>query len=426
MELRDYQAPALDAVRASYKHGHKSVVCVAPTGSGKSVMIGHVAKGAIKQGRRVVVIAHRTELVDQLRRTLHLVTGDMVGTIAAGSFGARYPDARIQVASVQTLMSRGLPKADLCILDEAHHYVADDWQSVRRVAPLHLGFTATPQRSDGRGLKAAFTSMVVVAQIPELIERGYLCPVDVVAPRKLLPAGTLAMDPADALRKHGHGKAVVFCRFVDDAVRLADRVGGRVVHGAMGALERQQNLQWFRATTNAVLCNVFVLTEGWDAPEVETCVLARGCSTVGTYLQMVGRVLRPAPGKERATLIDLRGVVHSLGAPDEPRSWTLEGKGLKGTGDDNTALCPICSGVLVDGCCDMCGHRSERAVQRIVNEPMVRYAKKRAESTYERAATLRRWQLEGRARGYRPGWAYAKYRAVYGHAPTEEVKRLAR
>jgi len=360
IELRPHQTRGIGLCRRSYRAGRSRVLAVAPTGAGKTILFCWIAASAVQRGGRVLVVVHRRELVGQTVAKMRDAGLARVGVVQSGERGD--PDAPVQVASVQTLLARvaragrsmfgdsGLPAATLLVLDEAHHYVADKWAAIAahyKDAKI-LGVTATPERGDGAPLGDLFEELLPLASVRELTDAGYLVPCDVIAP----PAKRRSNceDPVDAYVRLAPGrKAVVFASSVKDAYELASRYAmagfpAACIEGDMAADERDSALARFAAGELVVLVNVFVLTEGWDCPSAEVCILARGCSHVGTYLQMVGRVLRCHPGKTRALLIDLRGAVHKHDLPSADRTYSLEGRAIS-AGEAPTKVCKAC-GVL--------------------------------------------------------------------------------
>jgi len=252
------------------------------------------------------------------------------------------------------------------VFDECHHVVADTWARIAAAysASHLLGMTATPQRSDGSPLGDVFDSIVVGATVAQLTALGHLVPCRIWAPPGVLDAAELATTPLQAYQQHGEGdRAVIFCATVDHAERTAEEfiaagVPAEAVHGKLGADERKQRLGRLASGQTRVICNVFVLTEGWDLPAVAVCVLARKPQFAGTYLQMVGRVLRPAPGKSTATLLDLCGSSLAHGPPEMDRTYTLDGKGIAAVKREPIRQCPHCGGVFMqtaDGMCPQCG-----------------------------------------------------------------------
>jgi superfamily II DNA or RNA helicase len=156
---------------------------------------------------------------------------------------------------------------------------------------------------------------------------------------------------------------VVFCTTLEHAQQTTDDlcqagIPAGVVHGGLNALTRSVTLKQFHAGEIKVVCNVHVLTEGWDCPSAEVCILTRRPAHAGTFLQMVGRVLRPAPGKSQALVLDLCGSVHDHGTPDCEREFSLDGKGIKRSDRQPIRQCPTCGSVFVatgDNFCPECG-----------------------------------------------------------------------
>ncbi len=379
MILRPYQEQGVAQLRAVYASGKRAPVFCLPTGGGKTLVSVAIITGALKLGRRVLFNAHREELIQQTADKLRAAGITNLRMIQAGRDGAEAP---VTVASVQTLTrysDADLPEADLVIFDECHHVAAKTW---RRISDAYskawlLGLTASPQRADGSPLGDVFDSMVVGATVKQLTELGHLVPCRVWAPPQILETGELAVSPVDAYLQHGQGeRAITFCVTKQHAETTAAEFNARgitaaVVHGQLSKMMRAQLLSWFREGQIRVICNVHVLTEGFDDPAVGVCILCRKPEHDGTYIQMAGRILRPAPGKTHATLIDLCGSSLSHGTPDMDRTFSLDGKGITKADREQIRQCPSCGGVfLVEdmeaGCCPQCGEEMPR---REVKQP---------------------------------------------------------
>lgn len=373
MKLRPYQERAIADLRTSYAAGHRAPVLVLPTGGGKTVIAAAIVKGAIDRGNRVLFLAHRTELLDQTVRKLENAGITDVRMIRASSdLGS--PTAKVTVASVQTLTrwAGRMPPAELVAFDECHHVVAETWQAIAdnyRAARL-LGLTATPQRADGRPLGDVFDSLVIGATARELTDLGHIVPCRIWAPFTKLETGELGMTPVEAYLRHAAGqRAVVFCATLEHARQTSEALNAAgvacgVVHGGLNALTRSDTLKRFESGELRAVCNVYVLTEGWDCPAASVCILAKKPKHAGTFLQMVGRVLRPAPGKTSALMLDLCGSVHDHGTPDCERDFTLDGKGIRQAGREPIRQCPTCGSVFIspsDGICPECGAAMPRA-----------------------------------------------------------------
>lgn len=310
MTLRPYQARCIEAARQQYAHGSRAILIVAPTGAGKT----HIGCAILKSARgKVLWLTHRQELVDQVLPKL---------------------PPGVRVATVQGLLASGeRPPADVVVLDEAHHYVAAEWSTVSDYyrESLRIGLTATPERADGTPLGDIFTSLVLAASYSELLAGGWIVPCEVYAPDAR--RSSLAMSPIDAVAAYGGGgtrQLIVFCKTVLEARAVAAGcVNAACVDGETDDAARKETIASFRAGSLSTLSNVYVLTEGFDAPEAAVCILARGASHASTYLQMVGRVLRSAPRKSIATVVDLCGSINEHGLPTEDREYSLEGKAIR-------------------------------------------------------------------------------------------------
>lgn len=439
VQLRQYQLDAIGKIRQAAQQGSKAILVVSPTGSGKTTIASELVRRSVEHGKKAIWLAHRSELVDQAFDRLKDF-GLVVGAVSASSTRQPNPYAPVQVASIQTLIARKLrPEADVLVWDEAHHAPSDLWSGVAAdyAKSMLIGFSATPERSDGRGLGAIYTRIVVAARVRELVADGHLVPCDIRRPADRLRPGSIAKRPVDAyLSEARTRRAIVFSPSVIAAEKHRDEfreagIDAEIVEGNTPPSERTRILGAFKNGTLRVLVNVYVLTEGFDAPETDCVILARGCGTAGTYLQMVGRGLRPAPGKTDCILIDLHGISHVHGHPEDDRQYSLDGRGIR-RGDevevDETASCRVCGAPIEPGeACAECGTEPKLLEPpKVQNVELVRYAAKRAEGDDKRAATAARWIAAGQAAGYKPGFWKAKFKAVYGAWPTPGIEDAAR
>lgn len=426
--LRPYQLDAIARVREAMRAGKRRVVLVIPTGGGKTRIGADIVRQAVARGSRVLWLAHRTELIDQTARTL-IEYGLEVGVIAASSALAALDAAPVQVCSIQTLLARQLrPPAELIIWDEAHHASegAEEWASLLDAykGVRMLGLTATPERGDGKGLAPLFEAIVVGVTVRALTEAGYLAPCEVVRPATLLKPNHLAQTPLDAYRRAANGmQGFLFARNVDEAQAYAAEfsaagIPALAISAGTNAAERTAALEMFRAGTIKILSNVYIFTEGTDLPQAQVCILARGASSPGIYLQMVGRVLRPYAGKTAAMLIDLRGISHIHGMPEDERVYSLDGKAIALA---ESSPCKVCSAALPGGAypCAACGYMPEAGEgdpteTEVDDVALVKYARKIAESREQRWETCVRWVRQAKWRGHKIGYVRHKWRAVYG------------
>jgi len=334
-KLWPHQERGLTAIRSEVEGGCRRVLAVAPTGAGKGTMAASMLADAARAGQRCLLLVHRREIVKDIAKRVS-AHGVAAGMILPGS--PQKPRAKVQVASVQTLaLADETPPAELVIVDEAHHYAADEWGAVlaRYPAVTMVGFTATPQRGDGRPLGDVFDGLVVVAHYSELIEEGLIVSSAVLRPPAAL-GKDLAQDPVDAYLRYAPGTpAMLFVRRVREAKRAAERMteaghpcGFITAETSTG--ERDETVAKLKDGRLTAIANVFTMTEGVDVPRVQTIVLARSCQHASTYVQICGRALRAAPGKERALLLDLSGASYAHGMPHDDRVYTLDSRGMGG------------------------------------------------------------------------------------------------
>lgn len=426
LALRPYQVNTVDGIRAEVAAGARSVCVVMPTGAGKTRTLGEIVRRTVAKGNRALWLAHRGELVDQAVCALRDI-GIRAGAISASAASTPQPYAPVQVATIQTLLARNLrPEAAVIVADEAHHYVAETWHPLLKDYPkaIILGPTATPERGDGRGLGDLFTGLVVGARVKELVDGGFLVPASLIRPERKLQPSQIAQRPVDAYLQHARGRrAIVFAPRVPLAkehARQFEEAGFKaaVVTGNTPWLERRKAFDDLRAGKIHALCNVYVATEGFDVVELDCVILARTFGTAGQYLQCVGRALRPAPGKKDALIIDLTGTSFDHGHPCDDRVYSLEGKGISEPSEEipTESYCRVCNAVLPDPSepCPECGTPPREVVQVVVGERLVPYAWMRSLPQEKKNQILQKWIEIGRAKGYKPGWAYHRARAVFG------------
>lgn len=399
--LRDYQKRALAHASDAWRAGKRRILLVAPTGAGKTRIGAEFGRAG-----DVLWIAHRRELVSQARERL----------AAEGS-------PHVRVESIQGLLASGeRPKARLVVLDEAHHYVAAQWGSIRDAYSdaTIVGLTATPERADKTSLGDLFECLIPVATVRELTDRGVLVPCEVWAPPSRLEG--LAMSPIAAWERFGQGRpTVIFAANVPEARRCAEELRSRGVRAACVDGEsstRDRDVAAFEARALDVLVNVYVLTEGWDAPHAEVCILARGCGAVGTYLQIVGRVLRACEGKSSALLVDLRGSVHVHGLPEDPREYSLDGKAIrKVSALPSLRVCLVCGMTYRSAPqCTRCGFEFPPLEgPRVVGGELSRVTS--VASPAEKAAALAQLRNVARTRKLSAGWVSWAFAKRFGHKP---------
>jgi superfamily II DNA or RNA helicase len=401
-DLRPYQHRAIDDLRHAYRSGARAPLLVGATGMGKTVVFSAITASATARGRRVLILVHRRELIHQASSKL-TAAGVEHGIIAAGIQPSQHP---VQVASVQTLVRR-LATIDwepcLIIIDEAHHAAAGSWSQIINHWPgaLRLGVTATPCRLDGRGLGDTFDALIEGPSVQMLTSAGYLSPARIFAPPMVADlsqlrrrAGDYANDQAaaamtrptvtgDAIshyhRLAGAQQAIAFCCNVAHAVSVRDAFETAGISAALllgGTADRDQVVADFGGALVQVLVTVDVVSEGFDIPAASVAILLRPTQSLGLYLQQVGRVLRPAPDKDAAIILDHVGNVTRHGFPDQIRQWSLEHGARRAGGNQpspSVRTCPACFAAFRPAPqCPVCGANCapvpRRAMQQVDGE----------------------------------------------------------
>jgi len=443
--LRPHQQLGISQIKAHFgSRGNTRVLYVLPTGGGKTVLFSHITQSAANRRRRVLILVHRVELLRQASRSLAAM-GLEHGLIQAGQpLDLSLP---VQVASVQTIARRlgQIPPDwfDFIIIDEAHHATAGTWRQVlaHQTAARVLGVTATPCRADGRGLGEVFQSIVLGPSAAELTAAGYLAAARVFAPpigfdarsirRRMgdfdmgqaadqLGGRQIMGDAVGHYRQHLGGRtAIAFCCSVAHAEAVAaafqaQGIAAASIDGTMSAHEREGLLGALGEGQLQVLTSCSLIGEGVDVPSVAGCLLLRPTQSVALHLQMIGRCLRPQPGKV-AVILDHVGNYQRLGHHLEERDWSLEGRVTRSaSAAPSVAVCGSCFAAYPSGAasCPECGHVAPPAVRELavvqgeLREVELAAAKaRRAEQG--QAVTLEELIRVGLSRGMRNprGWA---------------------
>ena len=334
MELRPYQKEAKDAVFEQWENGIRRTLLVLPTGCGKTIVFAKITEDCVSHGDRVLILAHRGELLDQAADKIAKATGLGCATEKAeqSCLGSWF---RITVGSVQSMMRETRLSRfsedyfNTIIIDEAHHCISDSYQRVLNHFPEAkvLGVTATPDRGDMKNLGQVFESLAYEYTLPKAIKEGYLSPIKAVTiPLQVdltgvgvqsgdFKAGDLgtALDPylesiAEEMEKYCKDKkTVIFLPLVKTSQKFRDILND---HGFQAAevngesQDRAEILEDYAKGKYNVLCNSMLLTEGWDCPNVDCIVVLRPTKVRSLYCQMVGRGTRLAPGKDHLLLLD--------------------------------------------------------------------------------------------------------------------------
>jgi superfamily II DNA or RNA helicase len=443
MTLRDYQSKAITDISAAFRQ-HRRVLFVLPTGGGKTAIMSVIAQRAAGKGKRVLILVHRIEL---LRQTIAAL--GRVG-VTAGVVNPNYSPnylLPVQVGMVQTVVKRlhyFRQGFDLVLTDEAHHAPAGNYVKILTHfgRAFSLGVTATPVRSDGKGLRDCYDTIVQGPTIAELIERGYLVQPIVYAPatavdlsgvrtrmgdydkealNTVMDKPKITGDAVDYYRRMLNGlPAVVFCVSVAHAQHVAEQfreAGFRSesVDGSMELADRARILDGLGTGAVQVVTSCDIVSEGTDIPAIAGAILLRPTQSTGLFMQQVGRALRTVEGKEHAIILDHVGNCLRHGMPDDERSWSLEGetRGKRKRDDEDVKAkqCKKCYAIFSAAlrACPQCSAEVEgkpREIEQVSGELVqVTDAKRQLRSEVGRARTLEALRAIGEARGYKRGWA---------------------
>lgn len=473
IKLRDYQQDGVAGIRAAFRNKQDPVLFVLPTGGGKTYTFSYIAANAASKAppsahiEYIVIVVHRKELLLQASASLRNLGIDH-GLISPHFTPS--PQKRIQVASIDTLLIRlkkRSMKVRLLIFDEAHHVVGDNkWGRVyvELGQPPTLGVTATPVRGDGKGLGdhagGIFREMVLGPSIAELIERGMLInPVvytsleapDLTGLKKNVDGDFNLKDLASRVDKPKitgsaveqykkvcpGARTIVFCASIEHCRHVVaefNAAGYRfailVGEPAMSDAERTAVNKALRNGQLDGACTVDLVSEGYDLPDLECCIMLRPTASESLFIQQVGRVMRPSDGKDRCYLLDHVGNVGIIvngefkrkhGLPDEIREWTLDGrvkkKGKKKVEEPTIpiAQCPKCFLAHIPApTCPACGHVYQTQARKIdqvdgelvkLTPEMAAAASKEKRREVGQAKSLEELQRIAAERGYKPGWA---------------------
>jgi len=439
-------------IRAAFASGAKAPLYVLPCGGGKTTIFSAIAESSARRSKRVLILCHRVELVDQIVAALKQF--DVIPDVIAAGYGRRAGGHggsttrayhAVSVASVQTLVRRldSYPDPTMIIVDEAHHTVAGSWSAIlnRYKNAKVLGLTASPIRLDGRGLTAHFDRLIVGPSVAELTAQGFLAPARIFAPPTVdtsglhTRAGDYKTEESSALLdapgitgnalshylKHAPNlPALVFCTSVSHAHHVAEQfrdanISAVSLHGGTDCEVRRLAVNDFREGRIKVVTQCGLANEGWDLPGVHCGIFLRPTTSLGLWIQMTGRCSRPSPGKSHAILLDHVGNCQRLGMPDEPRDWQLTADVIKRKEKSavGVRICHKCfaaSSARASACIE-CGTpfmvKPREIAERegeLVELTAEQIAKKRERQEQGRSRTLAELEQFARMKGYAPGW----------------------
>ncbi|EBL7042103.1 DEAD/DEAH box helicase [Salmonella enterica subsp. enterica] len=497
--LRDYQDDAVCNVRFAFREV-ENVILVLATGAGKTVIFSEITRLAKEKGSRVLILAHRDTLIKQCSRKLTDI-GTSHGIIMAGFTPA--PHESVQVGSVQTVVRRLEKirwKPDIIIIDECHLSAANTYVTIRNHFPSAklLGVTGSPCRLDNKPLGSAhgglYDRMVVGISIGQLIERGYLVPPRVFAPSEAIDLSGLRPKSGsdfnvdllaekmnkpkltgNAVRQYRevcYGKpAVAWCVNIAHATAVADAFNAEGIPAAMLCGDhdtpyRDEVLGKLARGEIMVVTFVGLLVEGVDVPEIACVILLRPTMSLSSYLQTIGRGLRPLPGKDCCYVLDHAGLTFRHGFADEERDWSLDWgerqkrKKAASTPAITLEQCPGCGAVFSPAsgleaaerkraeqpdwggemCCPNCWHDVARKSRDVnmdegqmeeITPEMAKRMKAAKRREVGEADTLEKLLQVAAMRGYNSAWAYRifagreeKQRRIQNNQMTSRIERM--
>lgn len=452
LQLRPNQEHFVEAIRAATGK-HPYVLGQAPTGYGKSFIIAYLTAAALGAGHTVHVHAHKQIILDQI--------GDDFKALGI-PFGCVYggqpidPSQPVQLCTPFSIKNKldYFEKPTFVLEDECHRVAAKSWSYVRdwyNADEIYgIGVTATPARLDGKPLKDRYDYMVAGPSMSELIGDGTLVKPWVYAPpvdadwsalkrgshdytetslEAVLNNKKITGQAVEHYQRLADGtSAVVFCVSIKHARDVAEGFEAAGIPAAnldstMGRFERKSIVDQFRKGAIKVLTSCDLITEGFNLPAVETCIMLRKTKSLTLYLQAIGRALRSAPGKDRAIILDHVGNAFEHGMPADDRDWSLEGGHVKTEAASPIKQCPDCylwAPAPAKVC--PCGHEyatgkgkprtyevdADGHLELIDDEPKVSKLILQRQAIAE-CKTLDDFIEVGKRLGYRPGWANIQY-----------------
>lgn len=429
-----YQQELIDKARESLAKGNKSVLIVSPAGSGKSIVIAEIARLAINKGGYVMFMVHRKELVEQIKETFLKDEIDLSHTTI------------MTVGRIKNRLGK-LPKPTLIITDETHHSLAKTYQTIYEYYSdvPRLGFSATPWRLSGKGLKDVYDDMVVGPSVKWLIDNHYLAPfkmygfqADTSDLKKSSTGDYTKKSMDDMANKIIHGdiirnwkdkangrKTIVYCHSIEFSKKVAQwfndaGIPAKHADSKTPAKERDEIMDKFRKGKIKVLCNVDLVSEGFNVPDCSCVIMLRPTQSLVLYIQQSMRSMRYVKGKT-AIIIDQVENYKNFGLPDADRQWSLNDRKKKKSSSKSIGpairTCDECFAVIpAQGTvCPVCGAEikvvkkkveiDEKAkLQEVTNfklEVNNLLTKKPSE-----LKTIEELKAYAKAKGYKPGWLY--------------------
>ena len=429
-----YQQELIDKARNSLAKGNKSVLIVSPAGSGKSIVIAEIARLAINKGGHVMFMVHRKELVEQIKETFLKDEIDLSHTTI------------MTVGRIKNRLGK-LPKPTLIITDETHHSLAKTYQTIYEYYSdvPRLGFSATPWRLSGKGLKDVYDDMVIGPSVRWLIDNHYLAPfkmygfqADTSDLKKSSTGDYTKKSMDDMANKIIHGdiirnwkdkangrKTIVYCHSIEFSKKVAQwfndaGIPAKHADSKTPAKERDEIMDKFREGKIKVLCNVDLVSEGFNVPDCSCVIMLRPTQSLVLYIQQSMRSMRYVKGKT-AIIIDQVENYKNFGLPDADRQWSLNDRKKRKKSDKTIGpairTCDECFAVIPAQCikCPVCGAKLKIAEKKVeIDEKAKLQEVKNFKLEVNNLLTRKPSELKtigelkayAKAKGYKPGWLY--------------------
>lgn len=441
--LYDFQRKLSQDIRDAVKAGHRNILVVLPTGGGKSILASAIVEAALKKLSRILFLVHRRELIKQ--QSQHFTEFGFEHGFIAAKLGYDF-DAQLIISGVQSLVTvlEKLIPPDVLIIDEAHHTPSETHSTVFKYCgrSIRIGFTATPERLDGKGLDDLYDVMVEGPTVAELIEMGFLCKYDYYIPEfpvdvseeaiervkgdfsqslseKILNQPKITGDVIENYKKHCMGeKGFIFASNVKHSKAVADAfneagIPAAHIDGTMSQDKRDKIDKAFRLGLIKILCNVNLATEGYDVKDASYLGILRLTKSITLLKQIWGRVMRISPGKTKAYIFDhANNALRGMGLPDTPIKWNLEGRAARKKQEDEESFsitqCKSCGKYFQSGTkvCPSCGYTLQAPPKKVVVDNRVSKMKKVEEAEFKRMLWLRQKAEE------RDCWSFQEFRAL--------------
>ncbi|MBR2912391.1 MAG: DEAD/DEAH box helicase [Oscillospiraceae bacterium] len=428
MQLRDYQLAAITGVSQAWRAGYRRPCIVIPCGGGKSIITADMAKRVTDTHNQVLFLVHRKELCEQITDTF-------------GSYGVDMDACSIMMVQTACRRLEKIHRPKLIITDENHHCLANSYKKIYQYFEdsYCVGVTATPVRLNGGGLGEINDKLIIGPSVRELIGRRCLADFDCYAPQvadlsglkrkstgdfDMTQAAEMLGKPAiygDIIRHYrslADGvKAICYCPTIPHSMEVAQRfreagIPAAHIDSNTGKQERAQIIRDFRENRLQILCNVDLISEGFDVPDCGASILLRPTKSLTLYTQQSMRCMRYQPNK-RAIIIDHVGNVHRFGLPDEERQWTLDPKPQKK--QEKTVPVKQCTECFYTHppapVCPKCGFvypKSEREImeEKKEQELMKIESRVRMYQKPDECRSMKELCAMEKMRGYKHGWAF--------------------